>query len=91
MYTTYSMAAATSKGPYFDEKFNSMLEHGSTLSNPGLKWETTITRNLGFDFGFLNNRISGSIDAYWNSTKDLLMKTEIPSNTGYSYQPMAKL
>lgn len=33
-------------------------------SNPGLKWETTITRNLGFDFGFLNNRISGSIDAY---------------------------
>ena len=86
MYTTYSMAAATSKGPYFDEKFNSMLEHGSTLSNPGLKWETTITRNLGFDFGFLNNRISGSIDAYWNSTKDLLMKTEIPSNTGYSYQ-----
>ena len=86
MYTTYSMAAASSKGPYFGEIYNSMMEHGSTLSNPNLKWETTITRNVGFDFGFLNNRISGSIDAYWNTTKDLLMKTEIPAQTGYSYQ-----
>jgi hypothetical protein len=62
------------------------MEHTSTLSNPKLKWETTITRNLGFDFGFLNNRISGSIDAYWNTTKDLLMRAEIPSNSGYTYQ-----
>ncbi len=86
MHTTYSMAAATSKGPYFGEIFNSMMEHGSTLSNPKLRWETTTTRNLGFDFGFWNNRVSGSIDAYWNTTKDLLMRTEIPANTGYSYQ-----
>ena len=86
MYTTYSMAAATSKGPYFGEIFNTMMEHGSTLSNPKLKWETTITRNVGFDFGFWNNRLSGTIDAYWNTTSDLLMRTEIPANTGYSYQ-----
>jgi TonB-linked SusC/RagA family outer membrane protein len=86
MYTTYSMADASSKGPYFDESYNSQMEHTSTLSNPKLKWETTITRNLGFDFGFLNNRISGSIDAYWNTTKDLLMRAEIPSNSGYTYQ-----
>ena len=86
MYTTYSMAAATSKGPYFGEIFNSMMEHGTTLSNPKLKWETTITRNFGIDFGFLNNRISGSVDAYWNTTQDLLMRTEIPAQTGYSYQ-----
>ena len=86
MYTTYSMAAATSKGPYFGEIYNSMLEHGTTLSNPKLKWETTITRNFGIDFGFWNNKLSGSIDAYWNTTKDLLMRTEIPAQTGYSYQ-----
>ncbi len=86
MYSTYSMSAASSKGPYFGEIFNQMLEHGSTLSNPKLKWETTITRNIGFDFGLWNNRISGSIDAYWNTTSDLLMRTEIPANTGYSYQ-----
>lgn len=43
------------------------------LSNPDLKWETTISRNIGLDFGFFNNRLSGTIDAYWNTTKDLLM------------------
>ena len=86
MFTTYSMAPASSKGPYFGEILNSMMEHGSTLSNPKLKWETTITRNFGIDFGFINNRISGSIDAYWNTTKDLLMRTEIPAHTGYSHQ-----
>lgn len=39
---------------------------------PKLKWETTTTTNLGFDFAFLNNRISGSIDGYIKKTKDLL-------------------
>ena len=56
------------------------------LSNPDLKWETTISRNIGFDFGFFNNRLSGTIDAYWNTTKDLLMCIPIDETTGYSYQ-----
>lgn len=86
MYTTFSLSDNTSKAPFFDETRYTMLEHGSNLSNPNLKWETTITRNLGVDFGFWNNKLSGSLDLYWNTTKDLLMRTEIPSNTGYSYQ-----
>ena len=40
--------------------------------NPDLKWETTSTYNIGLDFGFLKNRISGSIDAYWRKTTDLI-------------------
>lgn len=56
------------------------------LSNPDLKWETTVSRNIGLDFGFFNNRLSGSIDAYWNTTKDLLMQVPIDATTGYSYQ-----
>ena len=63
-----------------------MLEHGSNLYNPDLKWETTITRNIGIDYGFLKGRINGTIDLYWNTTKDLLMRSVIPSNTGYEYQ-----
>ncbi len=39
---------------------------------PNLKWETTTTQNLGFDFGFFNNRISGSFEVYSKKTKDLL-------------------
>ena len=58
---------------------------GNSLYNPNIKWETTFTRNLGIDFGFWNNRISGSVEAYWNSTKDLLINMPIPG-AGYEYQ-----
>ncbi len=84
--TTYSMASNTAKPPFWSESRADMLEHGSYLYNPDLKWETTVTRNFGIDYGFLNGRISGTLDFYWNTTKDLLMRTTIPSNTGYNYQ-----
>lgn len=86
MDTTYSLSGANDKGPFFGGVNNSMLQHGSILSNPDLKWETTITRNLGVDYGFWNNRVSGTLDFYWNTTKDLLMRTEIPTNSGYKHQ-----
>lgn len=56
------------------------------LSNPDLKWETTVSRNLGLDFGFMKNRLSGSLDLYWNTTKDLLIYVPIDASTGYTYQ-----
>ena len=59
---------------------------GEILANPDLKWETTISRNLGIDFGFWNGKLRGSIDAYWNSTKDILMKVPVAETTGHSYQ-----
>ncbi|MDR1973836.1 MAG: SusC/RagA family TonB-linked outer membrane protein [Bacteroidales bacterium] len=40
--------------------------------NPNLTWEKTTTYNIGIDFGFLHNRISGSIDLYHRITKDLI-------------------
>ena len=58
----------------------------SQLANPDLKWETTISRNTGFDFSFFKTRLRGSIDAYWNTTKDLLMQMPIDQTTGYSTQ-----
>lgn len=56
------------------------------LSNPRLKWETTVTRNVGFDFGFFNQRLSGALELYNNTTKDLLIRMSIPSSTGYTRQ-----
>lgn len=47
-------------------------------ANPGLKWETTKQINLGLDFGFVNNRISGSIEFYDKRTSDLLMRVVNP-------------
>ena len=51
-----------------------------------MKWETTTSRNIGFDFGLWGSRLSGTLDLYWNTTSDLLMRQEIDSSTGYSYQ-----
>jgi TonB-linked SusC/RagA family outer membrane protein len=63
-----------------------LLVPNSILSNPGLKWETTVTNNIGLDFGFLNQRITGSAEVYKNITKDLLVRATIPSSTGYTTQ-----
>ena len=55
------------------------------MANPDLKWETTITRNLGLDFTLFKSSLSGSIEAYINSTKDLLINFPVPG-TGYDTQ-----
>ncbi|RKD17152.1 SusC/RagA family TonB-linked outer membrane protein [Pelobium manganitolerans] len=55
------------------------------MPNPSLKWETTITRNLGFDFGIFRNKLYGSIELYKNSTKDLLMRTPASPYSGFQY------
>ena len=51
--------------------------------NPDLKWETTTTWNAGFDFGFLNNRISANLDGYYRKTTDLLNTVTIPVGTNF--------
>jgi TonB-linked SusC/RagA family outer membrane protein len=57
----------------------------STIANPNLKWETTVTRDAGIDFAFLKSRIYGTFDIYWNSTKDLLVQTAVSAISGFSY------
>ena len=57
--------------------------NNAQLANPDLKWETTITRNVGLDFGFFRERISGSLDFYWNTVKDLLVEVPVTA-IGYT-------
>lgn len=52
--------------------------------NLDLKWEETSTINAGIDFGFLNNRITGTVDVYQRDTKDLLLYTQNPPFFGFS-------
>ncbi len=54
------------------------------MANQDLGWEKTSQYNVGIDYGFFNNRLSGSIDAYKTKTKDLLLQMSIPSLTGYT-------
>lgn len=46
-----------------------------------LKWEETSTANIGIDYGFLNDRINGSIDYYYRKTKDLINKITVPAGS----------
>ncbi|MCS7019797.1 MAG: TonB-dependent receptor [Cytophagales bacterium] len=46
--------------------------------NPNLKWEETSQLNVGVDYGFLNNRLTGSIDYFIKRTTDLLLEFAVP-------------
>ncbi|MDR2937075.1 MAG: TonB-dependent receptor, partial [Rikenellaceae bacterium] len=59
---------------------------GTTRANPNLRWETTVTRNAGLDFSLWKNRLYGTIDVYWNTTRDLLIVQDLPPINGYTTQ-----
>lgn len=59
---------------------------GDFLANPNLKWETTTTLNVKMDFGFLSNRINGTVEWYDGRTTDLLQTKTLPTGLGYPYQ-----
>lgn len=83
---TWSSLSSSSNHTPINGELGSFYRPDGLLANSDLKWETTISRNLGLDFGFLNNRINGSLEIYWNTTKDLLMAVPVDNTTGYSYQ-----
>jgi hypothetical protein len=78
MLTTYGNADA---GGWFF--FNNIQTNGliqKQKGNKNLKWETDITLNLGIDYELFHNRISGSIDYYVRTAKDLLDFAVLPAN-----------
>ncbi|WP_407485046.1 SusC/RagA family TonB-linked outer membrane protein [Elizabethkingia miricola] len=59
-----------------DQFYNTLRAQGY---DKNLKWETTITKNIGLDFGFLNDRITGSVEVYEKKSKDLLSIVPVPA------------
>lgn len=51
-----------------------------------LKWEETTTYNVGLDYGFLSNRITGDLDIYLRKTKDLINTIPVPAGTNLTNQ-----
>ena len=49
-----------------------------TLRNPNLVWETNIMKNVGLDFAFFENRLSGSLEYYVRTAKDLIQTAALP-------------
>ncbi len=59
--------------------------HPNNIRMKNLKWEQKETYNLGTDFGFWDDRITGNVEFYWQYTSDLLMQNRgIPTSSGYS-------
>ena len=59
--------------------------------DPMIRWETTTTYNVGIDYGFFKNRLSGSIDAYIADTKDLLNSVQVPMGSNFGNSLMTNV
>ncbi|MDR1810207.1 MAG: TonB-dependent receptor [Prevotella sp.] len=79
----------TSTGTYaLGDKANNFYEaNNKQLPNPDIRWESMVTKNIGLDFGIFNQRLSGTLEYYHNTTKDLLLDLKI---TAPGYTTMMK-
>ncbi len=83
VFTASSVYGAT--GWFTDSNNNVIRTLGATRNaNPNLKWERTSMLNVGLDFGFFNNRLTGTIEYYDKKTKDLIADYAV-STTNYLY------
>ncbi|AMJ68232.1 hypothetical protein AXW84_15995 [Hymenobacter sp. PAMC 26628] len=67
--------------PYADQ---SGIAPDANIGNPNLSWENTKQVDLGLEFGFLNNRISGEVDVYQKNTTGLLLNRQLQLTSGYT-------
>jgi TonB-linked SusC/RagA family outer membrane protein len=86
--TYRSLARMTNAGANYAFGGNTVtgFRPDNTAPNPDLKWETTRQLNAGFDLGWLDNRITASIDAYHSVTDDLLLEVQLPATSGFANQ-----
>ena len=54
------------------------------IGSPGLKWETTASTDLGLDFGFLDDRITGSVAYYNKKVSNLILRGNVPLSAGFT-------
>ncbi len=76
----YTLSTSTAQYQFGSNYFNYLRPEGY---DPNIKWETTTTQNIGIDFAFIQNRISGTIDVYQKKTEDLL--SEVPVAPGSNF------
>ena len=79
--TTFAVSYPESSYLFGDKWYQTYRPNGY---DNDIKWETTRTWNAGVDFGFLHNRIFGSVDFYKRHTKDLLNTINVPAGVNYA-------
>ncbi|WP_294212732.1 SusC/RagA family TonB-linked outer membrane protein [uncultured Chryseobacterium sp.] len=71
-FGSYSYSNSSTAQYQFGNNFYTLLR--PDVYNPNLVWETTTTKNIGLDFGILNNRINGSVDFFDKKSENLIAK-----------------
>jgi iron complex outermembrane receptor protein len=77
----YNLSDQTARVQFGDQYYQMYRPAGY---DPDRKWEQTATTNIGIDYGFLNNRIYGSVDYFYKKTTDLLNQTPIPMGSNFT-------
>ncbi|MDR0756816.1 MAG: TonB-dependent receptor [Tannerella sp.] len=80
----YKTQGNLSYGRYSYDTQGVLSFYQNEMPNPYLTWEKTSQWNAGLDFGFLNGRIGGVLDFYYQETNDLLMDRQLPIVSGFS-------
>ena len=83
--TNYATSVVAAGGSYFygfADGSGQKPYYPSGIVNKELTWEKTTEYNIGLDFGFLRNRITGTIDWYTKNSKDLLVSRQLPYEAG---------
>jgi len=88
-YLSYYSSSNTGASYYFGDTFYKMFRPGGFYANR--KWEQTATTNVALDYGFANNRITGSVDFYLKKTTDLLNSIPAPAGTNFSAYVLANV
>ena len=86
VYKTLANLGLSSPMVYYNNGSNTVVNslYMSRLAAPNLEWEKTKAYNVGVDFAFLGNRLTGTIDWYFKKTTDMIMSQRLPSFTGFS-------
>ena len=84
-YSFLSSFVKTESGLADAEGGNTIAVVPSVLVNPDLKWETAVQYNAGIDFGFFDNRLTGTLDSYYKTSSDLLLKVAVGPTTGFDF------
>lgn len=79
-YHKYDMGGSNFMGMLFPQAYD-----------PTIRWETTMTWNLGVDYGFFDNRLSGSVDAYIRNTRNLLNSVQMPMGANFGNKLMTNI
>ncbi len=87
-FAIYSMN--TGVGSYYDVAGNGTLAR-PVAYDPELKWETTDTYNVGFDFGAWNQRFTVGVDVYYRKTTDLLNESDMAAGTNFKNRVMTNI